>query len=63
MWRRTPKQRLEWAAALLAHNALLRGGEAGHPLGRAFDGTRDLTWASLTRMGPCVASSGHDWVV
>ena len=39
----------EWAAALLAHNCLLRGGELGtskHHAG-GFDPTRDLTWASF----------------
>eukprot|EP00965_Chrysotila_dentata_P110444 3649122-Pleurochrysis_carterae.AAC.1 len=31
LWRETPQRRMEWAAALLAHNLLLRGGEIGRP--------------------------------
>eukprot|EP00965_Chrysotila_dentata_P123512 4082716-Pleurochrysis_carterae.AAC.1 len=30
-WGGTAQRRLEWAAALLAHNLLLRAGEIGHP--------------------------------
>eukprot|EP00965_Chrysotila_dentata_P039638 1317685-Pleurochrysis_carterae.AAC.2 len=30
-WRDTPERRTQWAAALLAHNLLLRAGEIGHP--------------------------------
>eukprot|EP00965_Chrysotila_dentata_P027006 896281-Pleurochrysis_carterae.AAC.1 len=39
-WQGTARRRLEWAAALLAHNLLLRAGEIGHPQEREFDGTR-----------------------
>eukprot|EP00965_Chrysotila_dentata_P167382 5527262-Pleurochrysis_carterae.AAC.1 len=42
----TVQSRINWAAALLAHNLLLRAGEIGHPKERAFDCSRDLTWAS-----------------
>eukprot|EP00965_Chrysotila_dentata_P174869 5773327-Pleurochrysis_carterae.AAC.1 len=45
-WGRTTGTRMEWAAGLLAHDLLLRAGELGHPCERAFDHTRDLTWAS-----------------
>eukprot|EP00965_Chrysotila_dentata_P113693 3758519-Pleurochrysis_carterae.AAC.2 len=46
-WRQTARERVEWAAALLAHNLLLRSGEVGHPQDRAFDPTRDLPWGSV----------------
>eukprot|EP00965_Chrysotila_dentata_P106202 3507283-Pleurochrysis_carterae.AAC.1 len=38
---------VEWAAALLAHNLLLRGGEIERPQTRKFDATRGITWASI----------------
>eukprot|EP00965_Chrysotila_dentata_P035969 1197073-Pleurochrysis_carterae.AAC.1 len=40
--RRSPRGVVEWAAALLAHNLLLRGGEIGRPQERDFDSTRDI---------------------
>eukprot|EP00965_Chrysotila_dentata_P127408 4213417-Pleurochrysis_carterae.AAC.2 len=40
----TEQSRMDWAAALLAHNLLLRAGELSHPDDRGFDPTRDLTW-------------------
>eukprot|EP00965_Chrysotila_dentata_P047450 1573782-Pleurochrysis_carterae.AAC.1 len=43
----TEQSRIDWAAALLAHNLLLRAGEVGHPRERGFDFTRDLTWSSV----------------
>eukprot|EP00965_Chrysotila_dentata_P000193 6232-Pleurochrysis_carterae.AAC.1 len=58
-WRDTPERRVQWAAALLAHNLLLRAGEIGHPAERDFDPTRDLTWASVRWMRPSAASAGH----
>eukprot|EP00965_Chrysotila_dentata_P082932 2736411-Pleurochrysis_carterae.AAC.1 len=33
-YRDTPERRMQWAAALLAHNLLLRAGEIGHPAER-----------------------------
>eukprot|EP00965_Chrysotila_dentata_P186234 6149177-Pleurochrysis_carterae.AAC.1 len=33
-WDGTPRARVEWAAALIAHNLLLRAGEVGHPTER-----------------------------
>ena len=33
---------VRWAAALLAHNLLLRGGEVGVVEGKAFDTSQDL---------------------
>eukprot|EP00965_Chrysotila_dentata_P039289 1305851-Pleurochrysis_carterae.AAC.1 len=52
----TEQSRIDWAAALLAHNLLLRAGEIGHPLERAFDPARDLTWASVEWREPTAAS-------
>eukprot|EP00965_Chrysotila_dentata_P032599 1086308-Pleurochrysis_carterae.AAC.1 len=54
---------MQWAAALLAHNLLLRAGEIGHPAEREFDPTRDLTWASIRWMRPSTASGGHEWAL
>eukprot|EP00965_Chrysotila_dentata_P184147 6080172-Pleurochrysis_carterae.AAC.1 len=53
----------EWAAALLAHNLLLRGGELGRPQERDFDATRDITWSSLQWMEPSAASKGYPWLL
>eukprot|EP00965_Chrysotila_dentata_P050284 1666065-Pleurochrysis_carterae.AAC.1 len=62
-WSGTAQRRLEWAAALLAHNLLLPAGEIGHPQERKFDGTRDLTWASFQWMKATAASGGFEWVL
>eukprot|EP00965_Chrysotila_dentata_P054180 1798011-Pleurochrysis_carterae.AAC.1 len=59
----TEQSRIDWAAALLAHNLLLRAGEIGHPSERAFDPARDLTWASVEWREPTAASRGHHWMV
>eukprot|EP00965_Chrysotila_dentata_P060234 1997098-Pleurochrysis_carterae.AAC.1 len=47
----------------MAHNLLLRAGEIGHPQEREFDGTRDLTWASIQWMKPTSVSGGHEWAL
>eukprot|EP00965_Chrysotila_dentata_P009483 309231-Pleurochrysis_carterae.AAC.1 len=62
-WRDTPGRRMQWAAALVAHNLLLRGREVGHPAERGFDPTRGLTWASVRWMKPSEASDGHEWAL
>eukprot|EP00965_Chrysotila_dentata_P035686 1187567-Pleurochrysis_carterae.AAC.1 len=54
---------MDWAAALLAHNLLLRAGELGHPRERGFDCSRDLTWASVEWREPSAASRGHRWML
>eukprot|EP00965_Chrysotila_dentata_P042744 1419109-Pleurochrysis_carterae.AAC.1 len=59
----TEQSRVDWAAALLAHNLLLRAGELGHPDDRAFDPTRDLTWASVQWREPSEASRWHPWAL
>eukprot|EP00965_Chrysotila_dentata_P087257 2880970-Pleurochrysis_carterae.AAC.1 len=45
-WGGSTRAHMEWAAALLAHNLLLRAGQIGRPAERDFDPTRDLTWSS-----------------
>eukprot|EP00965_Chrysotila_dentata_P260856 6214055-Pleurochrysis_carterae.AAC.2 len=59
----TEQSRMDWAAALLAHNLLLRAGEIGHPLERSFDAARDLTWAFDEWRSPTAASRGHSWLL
>eukprot|EP00965_Chrysotila_dentata_P108223 3574654-Pleurochrysis_carterae.AAC.2 len=59
----TEQSRLDWAAALLAHNLILRAGEIGHPQEREFDCTRDLTWASAEWRAPSAVSKGHRWAL
>ena len=53
----------EWAAALVAHNALLRGGELGHVEGRGFDAGLDMTWRSITWCLPNADSRGRLWLL
>lgn len=50
-----------WAAALLAHNLLLRGGEIGHTSKCGFDERRDISFASVTWELPCEESEGCEW--
>ena len=52
---------MEWAAALLAHNLLLRGGEIGCVVPGGFEGSRCITWASFQWMQPCAESAGCLW--
>eukprot|EP00965_Chrysotila_dentata_P079689 2628288-Pleurochrysis_carterae.AAC.1 len=62
-WGDSARARMERAAALLAHNLLLREGEVGYPTEREFDPSRDLTWASVQWMQPSAASDGHEWAL
>eukprot|EP00965_Chrysotila_dentata_P023741 786751-Pleurochrysis_carterae.AAC.1 len=62
-WGGTSRARQKWAAALIAHNLLLRAGEVGHPPERPFVPTRDLTWASVQWMSPAAVSDGHGWAL
>ena len=56
--------RLKWAAALLAHNLLLRGGEIGRSDKRPFDAARGITWGSFDWKGaPCAESCWREWLV
>ena len=51
-----------WAAALLAHNLLLRGGEVGRSAKRAWDQHRGITLASFIFNEPCSESDGCPWL-
>ena len=51
-----------WAAALLAHNLLLRGGEVGRSAKRAWDRHRGITLASFIFKEPCPESDGCPWL-
>ena len=52
-----------WAAATLAHNLLLRGGELGRSSKRAWDHTRGLTLASFVFCEPCAESAWCAWLL
>ena len=52
-----------WAAAVIAHNLLLRGGEIGRTSKKAHDHTRDLTLASITFKDPCEESEWCPWLL
>ena len=54
---------VEWAAALLAHNLCLRGGELGTTNKDEFDPARGITWSSFDWKGPCRESDYCHWVV
>ena len=53
---------IEWAAALVAWNLLLRGGELGVVTGRAFDPSRDATFGAIEWRAPCRDSSWLPWL-
>jgi len=53
---------VNWAAALLAHNLLLRGGELGVVDGKPLDTARDLTLGAVEFMQPNEESDGMPWM-
>ena len=53
---------LEWAAALVAWNLLLRGAELGVVPGKTFDPSRDATFGAIEFRAPCADSSGQPWL-
>jgi hypothetical protein len=53
---------LEWAAALVSHNLLLRGGEVGVVDGKRFDTARDATFGAIEFRVPCADSQGLPWL-
>ena len=56
-WDRSSRRgAVEWAAALVAHNLLLRGGEVGSVDKNAFDTSRDITIGSVLFMAPSAES-------
>ena len=52
---------LKWAAALVAHNLLLRGGEVGSSKGD-FDAMRGIAFASIKWRPPCAETKGAPWM-
>ena len=61
--RTSPRGRQNWAAAILAHNLLLRGGELGRTDKGTWDPTRGLTLSSFKFQEPNRESSGCPWVL
>ena len=55
--------RVEWAAVLAAHAALLRGGEVGVPDGVEVDVRRIITWGSVRLQRPRPESGGRLWLI
>jgi len=54
---------LEWAAALVAWNLILRGGELGVVPGKPFDPARDASFGAIEFREPCRDSSWQPWLV
>ena len=54
---------VDWAAAVFAHNALLRGGEVGVPDNNDPDLARIITWASFDWQRPRPDSFGRPWLI
>ena len=52
---------MEWAAALMAHNLLLRAGELCCTEIKEFSTERCITWASFQWWEPCYESRGLPW--
>ena len=53
---------IEWAAALVAWNLLLRGGEVGVCEGKPFDDARDATFGAIAWRSPCADSNWLPWL-
>ena len=53
---------IEWAAALVGWNLLLRGGELGVVTGKAFDSSRDATFGAIEFRPPCADSDLLPWL-
>ena len=60
--RRSKKGATEWAAALTAHNLLLRGGEVGVVDGKKIDTLRDITIGAVEFRPPGPESDGFPWL-
>ena len=60
--RKSARGVLEWAAALVAWNLLLRGGELGVVTGKQFDTSRDATFGAIEFRTPCVDSDWLPWL-
>jgi hypothetical protein len=61
--RSSAKGMVEWAAALVAWNLILRGGELGVVPGKPLDISRDLTLGSIEFKAPCADSDYQPWLV
>ena len=61
--RRSKQGAIRWAAALLAHNLLLRGGELGVVDNAAFNASRDLKIGDVEFCAPCMESAWLPWLV
>ena len=61
--RRSKPGAIRWAAAVLAHNLLLRGGELGVVNNDAFDASRDLKIGDIEFCAPCMESAWLPWLV
>lgn len=53
---------MDWAAALAAHNLVLRGGEVGVVDDQVLCEARDITPASIVVQAPCEESDDHPWL-
>ena len=54
---------LEWAAALVVWNLLLRGAELGTVPKKPFDSARDATFGAIEFRAPCRDSAWQPWLV
>ena len=54
---------IEWAAAITAHNLLLRGGEVGVIDGEEIDPERDLTLGAIEFKEPAEVSQWLPWLI
>jgi hypothetical protein len=53
---------MRWAAALVAHNLLLRGGELGVVDAKVFDPSRDATFGAIEFKAPSADSDHCEWL-
>ena len=61
--RQTPQGLLEWCAAIIAHNLLLRGGEIGIVPNKRYDPSRDFSLGAVEFRAPCADSEWRPWLV
>ena len=61
--RQSAQGAVDWAAAVVAHNALLRGGEVGVPDGKPPDSSRIVAWHSFSWQAPRPESLHRPWLI
>ena len=61
--RESAARRSDWEAAIVSHNLLLRGGEAGRVEGASFDVRRGFTWGCIEWRAPSATTRGRAWLV